>query len=502
MKRHSSESSGDVNLPALLICDDDPEFLSSLERALAQEFGCLLTTTAEALRGELAKQVSLVLLDIRLREDDANNRDGLKLLAEIQELRPELPVVMMTAYGEIELAVEAMRLGAVDFIDKNRASITEIRKALLKALEQSQLRRKVSSLERDVALLAEREFVGEHPSVQELRQVIRAVADDGRVTVLIQGETGTGKELVARAIHAQGWRHDQPFTPVALCAMAPDVVEVEMFGSVPGGFTDARARTGYLQDANGGVLFLDDVSATPPATQPKLLRFLEERTFQRVGSSEPMSVDVQVVATTNRDLRALCQAGEFREDLYFRLNGFVIEIPPLRDRVEDIPILAAHFLERLRAAGRSQAERFTQETVDLLMAHSWPGNVRELKNSVDNLMLRADPSAREIALESVPTAMWDGSDRLPGAGGLEDDLDTPLDERMARFELGCIEAALGRTGGRKAEAAEALGLNDRFAIRRRVMVLLRDFPRLADDFADLISAYNAAAPQSNEQSLE
>lgn len=486
-----------ASFPRLVICDDDADLLSSLERALKGEFACLLASTGEELSDLLHSSPDLVLLDIRL-SDDVADREGLELLQEVRSFWPDLPVIMMTAYGDVDIAVEAMKLGADDFIDKNRASVPEIRKSLRRALEDSLLRRRVFGLEREVSRLSTSELIGEHPLMSQMREAIATVAADARVTVLICGETGSGKELVARAIHRRGGRKKQPFVPVALCALAADVIDSELFGSVAGGFTDAKTRTGYVGEANGGVLFLDEVAVTPPATQAKLLRFLEERVYQRVGSTDPMGVDVQVVAATNQDLSELCRSGEFREDLYYRLKAFVIEVPPLRQRTDDIELLTKHFLRRLRAESRTRVQTIDIEVLESFRQYSWPGNVRELKNVVENLVLRAGPNAAMIDASLLPSEFQTNTAEQSRIESPKSFLALPLEESLARHELCCIEAALSSSGGRKAEAAALLGLNDRFALRRRVRAISSRFPSILPDFPVLGGCFGERRPGAGD----
>ena len=270
------------------------------------------------------------MLDIRLDEEDPQNQEGIDLLKQFPEQRPDIPVVMITAYGDVNQAVECMKLGAADFVEK-KASLAEIRQRLFNALQHSQFSRKAKHLEEYLEQKEPLEVIGESPAIQEVKRLIQMVAKDGYIPVLIRGETGTGKELVARAIYRWGWRTNGPFVPVPLVSIPETLLESELFGHEPGTFTDAKKRKiGWIEKARGGVLFLDEIGDLPMQVQVKLLRFLEERHFTRLGSTSPIQVDVQVVSATHQNLEKAVEEGRFREDLYYRLKGMQIELPPFK----------------------------------------------------------------------------------------------------------------------------------------------------------------------------
>jgi two-component system, NtrC family, response regulator AtoC len=331
----------------VLIVDDDPEFREALGDALGREFDVVLAGTPEEAESRLVEGVTLALLDVRLQQGNSANRDGLSLLGLVRQMYPELPVVMMTGYGDIDIAVDAMRLGANDFIQKARADTREFSKALHNAAEGSRMRRRMAAQDEDLKRLRPWEMVGDDPKIQEVRRLVDIVAQDGYSTVLVRGDTGTGKELVAHAVYSRGWRSKFPFVPVSVPVLKRELVESELFGHVKGAFTDAReTHVGWIEKAQGGVLFLDEIGDLPTEIQVKLLRFLETRTFSRVGSTQEIAVDIQIVAATNRDLGKAIKQGEFREDLYFRLKAMEIHLPPLRERPDDIILLSEHFLFR------------------------------------------------------------------------------------------------------------------------------------------------------------
>lgn len=474
--------------PTLLIVDDNAEYLDSLARVLRREFSIITATTVEEAQAGLKRAPQLILLDVRLKDDDPANKDGLELLKLIKGEMPEVPVVMMTAYGDIDIAVEAMKLGATDFIQKGKVNLSEFRKSIENALERSRLERKVAQLEEELQRIQPWELVGDDPKILEVKKQIQAVAQDSHVTVLVRGATGTGKELVARAIHSRGPRSRAPFVVVAVSSLARGIIESELFGHEKGAFTGAdKRRIGYIEKADGGVLFLDEIGDLDKDVQVKLLRFLENKTFCRLGGTEEITVDVQLVAATNRDLEAAVRSGEFREDLYYRLKVVEIVLPPLIERKGDIPKLASHFLQLLRLQGRTRVERISDEAMKLLIDYPWPGNVRELKYCIERATIFA--THNEILPEDLPMEIRNPySERhiLPDVEIPEDGID--IGERLAYLELKYIERAL-ELAGKKTEAWKMLGYNDRFAMRRRVRAILRKYPDIAAAFPKLLEKY-------------
>lgn len=482
-----------TQIAKLLIIDDDKPFLASLERALRRDFVILTASDPTSARKAFAEAPDIVLLDIRLDETDELNRGGVELLQEFLEARPEVPIVMISAYGDVDTAVECMRLGAADFIQKP-AGISELRQRLKTALEHARLSRKAAQLEERLQQLEPTDLIGGCPQMQEVKRLIQMVAQDGYVTVLVRGETGTGKELVARAIHRLGWRSNEPFVPVAIASLNPNLVESELFGHEAGAFTDARGRRiGFIEKAKGGVLFLDEIGDLPPEVQLKLLRFLEERTFTRVGSSDEIKVDVQIVTATNRDLEKALAESQIREDLYFRLKSIQIFLPPLRERLDDIPLLVKHFLKILRTQGRTRIEDLSPEAIEALAQYKWPGNVRELKAVIERAVIYANFNGHQrIEVGDLPLEILSPSGyrtETPFRVQIAED-GMNLDQQLARWELTYIEEALRSTEGRKTEAWKLLGLNDRFALRRRVATLLNRYPHLASEFPLIQNLYS------------
>jgi len=489
----------------LLIIDDDKSFLSALERALKRDFDVVTASDEAAALKAFGDGPDVVLLDIRLDESDDHDRSGVKLLKRFLEAQRGVPVVMTSAYGDIETAVECMRLGATDFIQKadffqKSAGLDELRQRLKTALEHARLSRQVEQLEERLERLEPAELVGASPQLQHIKQLIQVVAQEGYVTVLIRGETGTGKELVAHAIHRLGWRAKGPFVSVAIAALNPNLIESELFGHEAGAFTGASARRlGYIERAKGGGLFFDEIGDLPSDAQLKLLRFLEERKFSRVGSTNEISVDVQIICATNRDLEKAVAEGRIREDLYFRLKSLQIVLPPLRERPGDIPLLVAHFLKLFRRQGRTRITEISEEATEVLRKYQWPGNIRELKAVLERANIYANyhghlriekedlPQELSAATESVvaPEARF-ALNKNAGDG-------IDLDVELARVELSYIEEALRLNEERKTEASKFLGLNDRFALRRRAKNILRNYPSLAAEVPTVQRLYGKEA---------
>lgn len=482
-----------MSKPVLLLVDDNEEAANSLKRLLKRDYEVRVATShAEAMQ-QLSPPPDIALLDMRLKENEPENREGIALLETLRQQFPQLPVLMHTAHGDVNAAVECVRLGAVDFIEKPRADIREIMTRLERALEKGRLRRRVEDLEKELNLIEPRQIVGASPQMQEVKKSIEALAHDGHATVLIEGENGTGKELVARALHATGRRRSGPFVPVVLASLPANLIEGELFGYESGAFTDARKQhIGYLERANGGLLFLDEIGELEQSLQVKLLRFLEEREFQRLGGNKQIRVDVQILAATNADLRAGVAEGRIREDLYFRLKGFEIKIPPLRERSEDIPLLVDHFLDLFHQQGR-RILRFSPQAMDRLLRYQWPGNIRQLRNAVESALFRAGYRKHlQVEDEDLPPELFE--DQIPPVNQITTvaDLDDiSLDEALARTEFALIERALQRVQGKKSEAWKQLGLNDRFALLRRVKRITDHYPKLIHEFAFLKNAYHS-----------
>ncbi len=442
----------------ILIVDDEENVIHFLSRLLEDEGYAVETAgTAEEVRTrDWEAPLDLAIIDLRLQPGE----DGISLLQLLRERLPETSTILMTAYGSIESAVAAMRAGAYDYVTKPfRAE--EILKVVTKALEQRRLQREVWRLRREV----ERRYsfanlIGKSPAMQELFHQIEQVAAS-RGTVLVSGESGTGKELVARAIHYNSPRRSGPFVVID-CASIPETLqESELFGHAKGAFTGAvGTKRGLFEEADGGTLFLDEVGELRPPTQATLLRVLQDGTFRRVGDTRTLRVDVRVIAATNKDLAEGIRTGRFREDLYYRLKVVPIHLPPLRERREDIPLLADHFLQHSMAQARAEVRRITPQGLDLLLRYPWPGNVRELENTIERALLFCDGEA--IGPEHLPPEIRDHSSSI--RVGLPPDslnLREALGRMNQEMEGDLIRRALDRARGNRTQAARLLGISRR-----------------------------------------
>ncbi|MBI4891938.1 MAG: sigma-54-dependent Fis family transcriptional regulator [Acidobacteria bacterium] len=416
----------------------------------------------EALR--LAGGAGLVLTDMRLP-----GMDGIDLLKALQRQNARIPVIVMTAFGTVELAVESMKLGAADFLPKP-FSLDHLMAVVRKALEVQSLREENVRLKDELGRRYRVDnIIGTGPKMQEILGSVMRVAP-ARTTVLLCGESGTGKDLIARAVHHQSPRSGQPFVKINCTAIPENLMESELFGYEKGAFTGAAAaKPGKFEQADNGTVFLDEIGDVPPAVQVKLLRILQEREFERLGSNKTRQIDVRVVAATNVDLRRALEEGNFREDLYYRLNVFPLTIPPLRERAEDIPALAEAFLRKLAAESGSPVRQISDEAREKLLGYHWPGNVRELENVMERSLLYAVGETLEpgdIRLDhapkrAVPNGVENGGGSSLNGGFLKDG------ESLEEHEQNLIKEALKRAGGNKSQAARLLGLT-RNALRYRL----------------------------------
>lgn len=387
-----------------------------------------------------------VLMDVRMAK-----MDGMEAFTRIHALQPALPVVIMTAYSSVDDAVEAIKHGAHDYLTKP-LDFDRLRLTLTRALDHHQVEEKRQQVQarESKGQIRSSSIIGNSPPMQELLEMISYVAAT-EATVLITGESGTGKELVAAELHKNSDRHDGPFVKVNCAALAETLLESELFGHEKGAFTGAdRRREGKFVQADGGTLFLDEIGETTHAMQVKLLRVLQEHELQRVGGEETIKVDVRILAATNRDLAAEVKAGNFREDLYYRLNVVTLFVPPLRERQGDIPLLAAHFIRKFAEKNRRTVEAVTPRCMELLMRYGWPGNVRELENAIERgvILMRGD----QLTEKSLPLPIQKQEEGGMGGGAAVPAASLQEAERLL------ILQTLEETGGNKSEAARRLGI--------------------------------------------
>ncbi len=438
----------------ILVVEDEEKLRRVLELQLASA-GFDVDKSGTAEEGlKLVDRADLVLSDLRLP-----NMDGLQLLGLIRRQNAQVPVIMMTAFGSVETAVEAMKAGATDFLLKP-FSLDHLMQVVNKALEVRALREENRALKEELGRRYEFDnIIGRSQPMQEIFATIERVAPT-RATVLLAGESGVGKDLIARAIHFRSPRKDHPLVKINCSAIPENLMESELFGYEKGAFTGAQTtKPGKFEQADTGTVFLDEIGDVPAAIQVKLLRILQEREFERLGSNQTRHIDVRVVAATNQDLRAALEQGTFREDLYYRLNVVPLNIPPLRERKVDIPFLAGHFVKKLAPDTGCLAESITDAGIEKLMGYHWPGNVRELENVIErSLVMCTGPvlDAKDIHLESAPRPRaHNDSNFLPEGMTLD------------QYEQDLIREALRRADGNKSHAARLLGLT-RNALRYRL----------------------------------
>ncbi len=446
-----------MNKPTLLIVDDEKPTREGLRAALEDRFDVYVAEDARAATELLEREhFDVVLTDFRLP-----NEDGMKLIARAKSLTKPPVCMLMTAYGSEELAVEAMKRGADDYIAKGRLQIDELDMRIARALRQRTLEVENIALHQQLDTRYGLEhLVGESPAMQEVFDVVRQVAPS-RASILLLGESGTGKEVVAKAIHQLSPRANQPMVTVHCAALTSTLLESELFGHEKGAFTGAHERRiGRFEQAQGGTLFLDEIGEIDAALQIKLLRFLGERTFERVGSNKTQTADVRLVAATNRDLEAQVKAGSFREDLFFRLRVVEIHLPPLRERAVDIPLLAHRFLREFAAENEKAVLDFTVDAMEALIHHAWPGNVRELRTAIEHAVVLC--RGERVSARDLPPSVRGG---VPAGGDPQKILARP-DLTVKDAEKQLLIRALKETEGNRTLAAKKIGMSRRTLHRK------------------------------------
>ncbi len=452
--------------PTLLIVDDEKPTREGLRAALEDRYDVYLAEDARAAMELLEREHFAVLLtDFQLP-----NEDGMKLIARAKSLSHPPICILMTAYGSEELAVDAMKHGADDYIAKGRLQIEELEMRIARALRQQNLEVENVTLRQQLEQKFGMEnIIGDSAPMREVFESIRQVAP-ARTTVLLQGESGTGKELIARAIHQLSPRNRQPLVTVHCAALSATLLESELFGHEKGAFTGAHERrVGRFEQAQGGTLFLDEIGEIDASVQIKLLRFLGERTFERVGSNKTLTADVRVIAATNKNLEEMVKRGTFREDLFYRLRVVEIWLPPLRERAEDIPMLAQAFLREFAREVGKEVKDFTAEALEALIHYSWPGNVRELRTAMEHavVLCRGD----RITLRDLPPSTRAGA----VASGAPQRLLTQNDITVKEAEKELIVRALKEANGNRTQAAKKLGMSRRTLHRKLHLYHLEGF---------------------------
>jgi two-component system nitrogen regulation response regulator NtrX len=449
----------------ILIVDDEAD-IRDLVAGILEDEGFETRTAKnsdDALAAVATRRPNLVFLDIWLQ---GSRLDGLQLLDMLKQEHPELPIVMISGHGNIETAVAAIKQGAYDFIEKPFKADRLVLVAE-RALETSRLKREVKQL-KQLAPLAPT-IIGRSPSISQLRQAIERVAPTNS-RVLIVGPSGSGKELAARTLHEMSGRASGPFVVINAAAITPDRMEIELFGVDHSNGSDQR-KTGALEEAHGGTLFIDDVADLPRETQNKILRVLVDQTFQRVGGTAKVSVDVRVVSSTSRNLEALIGEGRFREDLYHRLSVVPIRVPALAERREDISALVDYFMEQISHATGLPKRRIGEDAMAVLQSHNWPGNVRQLRNNVERLMILAGGGPDAVVDASMlPQDVGSMVPNMPNGNGGEQLMGLPLRDAREVFEREYLVAQISRFGGNISRTAEFVGM-ERSALHRKLKAL-------------------------------
>ncbi len=454
--------------PVILVVDDEQPMLDTLRLLLKGEFEVVTATDGrKAVETVRSKHVDLVLMDINLPVID-----GIKALELIKEVDAEVGVVMLSAMDSAHKAVSALKLGAYDYITKP-FEVEDLLSTIKRYIDKVKLKKEVEFLKEELqSSSGNTEIISASPKMKKVFDLIKAVSAASS-SVLITGESGTGKELVARAIHAMGERKDKPFVAVNCGAVPSDLMETELFGHEKGSFTGAHVKKiGKFEYADGGTVFLDEISTMPMHLQIKLLRALQERTFERVGGNEPIKVDIRVMAATNVDLEKEVRRGSFREDLYYRLKVVPIDLPPLRERREDIPLLVEYFLEKHGRKCNKKIPGVTPEVIDTLKVYSWPGNIRELENLVERFVVLGQDGV-EITADDLPTGFL-----MAGYKGREESKD--FKEACKAFERHYILNVLKKTGWNRVETARELNIHRNTLLTKMKELGLRE-PWLLDE---------------------
>src|ERR1051325_1486783 len=449
----------------ILIVDDEADICELVAGLLQDEgYGTRTARDSDAALNEIKnRRPNLVFLDIWLQ---GSRLDGLQLLDSVKEIHPELPVVMISGHGNIETAVAAIKRGAYDFIEKpfkaDRLVLVADR-----ALETSRLKREVRELKAITPVSTT--MVGRSPAINQLRQAVEKIAPTNS-RIMIVGPSGSGKELAARHLHSLSGRANGPFVVINAAAITPERMETELLGVEHTNGTQQR-KVGALEEAHGGTLFIDEIADMPRDTQNKILRVLVDQTFQRVGGSTKVSVDVRIVSSTSRNIEAEIAAGHFREDLYHRLSVVPVRVPPLAERREDIPELVSHFMEQISQSTGLPQRKIGGDAMAVLQSHDWPGNVRQLRNNVERLMILAggDPEAT-ISASMLPQDVGSMVPSMPNGNGGEQLMGLPLREARELFEREYLLAQINRFGGNISRTAEFVGM-ERSALHRKLKAL-------------------------------
>lgn len=448
-----------VNKGRILVIEDDEEMLENYSRLLKRmDYECIIERDSVKAAEELHRlSPDVILTDLRMP-----GKSGFDILSASKKLNPDMPVILITAYANISTAVEAVKQGAFDFIAKPFTS-EQLGMVIERALRQKILADENKQLREQLRASSIDEIIGKSPAIREVIEVIKRVSRTD-ANILVTGESGTGKELVAKAIHARSLRKSEPFVPVDCAALPENLLESEMFGYEKGAFTGANtSKPGLFETAHGGTLFLDEIGEIPMTMQAKLLRAIQERQVRRLGSNKFISIDVRIISATNRNIKKSIQEKMFREDLYYRLNVIQITVPPLRERMGDIPVLALHFMNRFAALNKKDIRSISHDAMKILESYSWPGNVRELQNIMERAVVLCDGD--KITIEDLPKEIC----MAPPPPLLAENMlyKDAKEAWLAAFERNYLTSLLKGTEGNISRAAQKAGI-DRKTIHRLI----------------------------------
>ena len=464
----------------ILILDDDFYFVKEMEASLKKFYSIESVYTIEEFYKKFVPYLfDLVFLDLKLGGKEEDKKKGVEILKYIKETSPSTPVIILTAFADVDSAIACLKLGASDYLKKVDVDKNSLLRIIANTLERESLKRRLKNLETNIQKENPWELIGESKAIKQVKEQIKLVAEDAEIDVLITGETGTGKELAARSIHHLGRRKRFPFTPLNLSVYPKEILYSEIFGHERGAFTGAiTKKIGAFEASHKGIVFLDEIKEASLEIQVSLLRFLETREFRRLGGNKTLKVNLQVIFATNKDLKEAAKRGEFREDLFYRINRFEIHLPPLRERKEDIEILTQHFLELFRKTGRSKVREIDKEVLEVFMDYSWPGNVRELKNIIEAAVIRAK-SNNVINLSHIPSYI---------VTSREKETSFNFKKKMLEKEMKEIEEILKKTGFHKAETAKLIGYH-RSHLTRKIKRVFRENPDFLEKFPIIKTLY-------------
>lgn len=475
----------------IFILEDDADYRKLLKGYLGQMYELHFAADLQDACHSFSDTFDLTLVDICLDRDDPDNKDGLQFINFLRREEYSTPVIVLSGYEQRdmpEVIRESFKSGAIDYIRKSRLTPAYLKQLVLDTLVKSSLRNQVRQWKKRLQKLGNWDFIGECRQIRQIKEEIVRVAEDGIASVIVNGETGTGKELVASAIHQKGRRKEGTFVSVNVSALPRELVHRELFGHERGAFTGAdRAKPGYIEESDGGILFIDEVGELPNDAQKMLLRVLQERLVYRIGSTTSRKVDFQLVSATNRDLKEEINTNGFRADLYYRLSGYIINLPPLRERGDDILLLANYFLDLFRRQGRTRSPGFSQEVEQIFLSYSWHGNIRELRNVVEGAVIKAGSRNDDfIHGETLPLDfdLREKFHKQQGNGGSETEFTFPIDikKELALRELQCMEAALKQADGRRTEMWKRISdSTNRYTPPRKIKELLTRYQELRQE---------------------